>query len=86
MLWTDVKNAYPSQWVVIEAIDAKTEGDRRVVGQVTVVDSFNNDSNNAMLKYVELHKIHKEREYYVVHTDRPELDITVLKWAGVRPG
>lgn len=86
MLWEEVKKAYPSEWVLIEAIDAKTEGDNRIVEEISIIDTFKNDSQKAMNRYVQLHKLHKEREYYVVHTDRPELDIKVLKWLGVRPG
>lgn len=85
MRWEEVKVAYPKQWVVIEAIDAKTEDNARIVEQISVVDTFHEDSEKAMRKYVELHKLHKDREYYVVHTDRPELDIKILKWTGVRP-
>lgn len=86
MRWEEVKKAYPSEWVLIEAIEAKTEGDNRIVEEISIIDIFKNDSQKAMNKYVQLHKLHKEREYYVVHTDRPELDIKVLKWLGVRPG
>lgn len=86
MRWEEVKKAYPSEWVLIEAIDAKTEGENRIVDEISIIDTFKNDSQKAMNKYVQLHKLHKEREYYVVHTDRPELDIEVLKWLGVRPG
>lgn len=85
MLWNEVKQAYPSQWVIIEAIDAKTVGEQRIVEQMSVVDTFD-DSQKALLKYVELHKTHKDREYYVAHTERPELGIEILRWSGVRPG
>ncbi|MFZ5967411.1 MAG: hypothetical protein ACOYVK_09595 [Bacillota bacterium] len=84
MRWEDVKKTYPSQWVIIEAIEAKTEGNKRIVDQITVVDVFNDDNNGALSKYVELHKIHPERELYVVHTSRPELDIKERRCAGVR--
>jgi len=86
MLWNEVKQAYPSQWLIIEAIDAKTISDKRIIEQVSVVDTFHDDSQKALLKYVELHKTHKDREFYVVHTERPELDIEILRWSGVRPG
>ena len=86
MIWNEVKKAYPSQWVLIEAIDATTEGENRIVKELSIIDTFEDDSKKAMDRYVELHKLHKEREYYVVHTQRSELDIKVLKWSGVRPG
>ena len=84
MLWQEVKQAYPLQWVMIEAIDAISDGNRRIIKQVTVVDTFMDDSKNAYRKYIQLHKLHPERELYIVHTSRPELDIEDQKWVGVR--
>ncbi|WP_041274566.1 hypothetical protein [Desulforamulus reducens] len=84
MLWKEVKNIYPNQWVIIEAIEAHTEENKRIVDQITVVDNFQDDNNKALLKYLQLHRKHRERELYVVHTSRPELDIIEQKWIGVR--
>lgn len=80
----EVKQAYPSQWVMIEAINAKSEGNKRIVEQVTVVNTFKNNSKDAIREYVQLHKAHPERELYVVHTSRLELDIEEQRWVGVR--
>lgn len=84
MLWVEVKRAHPNQWVIIEAIEAHTEGDKRIINQMTVVDNFQDDNNKALLHYLQLHRKHRERELYVVHTSRPELDIIEQKWIGVR--
>lgn len=84
MTWEDVKRTHPSQWLVIEAIEAHTEEDRRILDNITVVDTFNEDNNKALLEYVKLHRKHRERELYVVHTSRQELDIIEQRWAGVR--
>ena len=84
MLWKEVKKAYPNQWVIIEAIEAHTEGDKRIIAQITVVDNFQDDNNKALLQYLQLHRKYREREFYVVHTSRPELDIIEQRWIGVR--
>lgn len=84
MLWVEVKRAYPNQWVIIEAIEAHTEGVKRIISQMTVVDNFQDDNNKALLHYLQLHRKHRERELYVVHTSRPELDIIEQRWIGVR--
>ncbi len=84
MLWGDAKKAYPNQWVIIEAIDAHTEGNARIIKQMTVVDNFQDDNNRALLQYLQLHRKHRERELYVVHTSRLELDVIEQKWIGVR--
>lgn len=84
MKWNDVRLKYRDEWVIIEAISAHSVGNSRVIEQLTVVDTFNDDNNEAMLKYVELHKEHPERELYVVHTSREELNIRERRWMGVR--
>ena len=86
MLWEDVKKSFPSQWVLIEAVDAHTEGNRRIIEQVSVIESFFENSKQALKKYVELHRKHKDREYYVIHTSREQLNFEELRWMGVRPG
>jgi len=76
MIWEETKKIYPSSWLVIEAIDAITEGENRIIKQLAVLDSFEEEtSKDALLKYLQLHKIHPNRELYVVHSTRPELDI-----------
>jgi hypothetical protein len=84
MQWENIKVSYPNQWLIIEAIDAHTEGDRRVIDKISVVDTFNDDNNKALLQYVQLHRKNREKEFYVVHTSRPELDIIEQRWVGVR--
>lgn len=84
MTWEDVKNTYSMQWLIIEAIEAHTEGDKRILENITVVDTFQNDNNRALMEYVKLHRKHRNRELYVVHTSRPELDIIEQRLIGVR--
>ncbi len=86
MVWEDVKKLFPSQWLLIEAVDAYTDGPNRIIQQVAVIESFNEDSKKALRKYLDLHKVHKDREYYVVHTSKDQLNFEELKWVGVRPG
>ncbi len=75
MIWEDIKKAYPDQWLIIEAIEARTEGDERILINITVIETFRYDNNRAMLEYVKLHRKHREKELYVVHTSRAELGI-----------
>lgn len=84
MQWSDVRNQYPEQWVLVEAINATSKDNKRIVGQLSVIDTFADDGDRAMLKYVELHRQFKQREYYVVHTSREKLDINEQVWIGVR--
>ncbi|EKD94280.1 MAG: hypothetical protein ACD_26C00137G0002 [uncultured bacterium] len=82
--WEDVKKTYPAQWVLIEAVNAKTEGEKRIIEQLDIVNNFADDGDRAFQRYIELHKVHKEREYYIYHTSNENLDIGVKRWMGVR--
>ncbi len=84
MEWADERKKYKNEWVIIEAINARTQDDNRIIEQLTVVDTFNTDNNGALRKYVELHENHPERELYVVHTSREQLNIKERRWTGVR--
>lgn len=83
MKWTEVRRDYPSKWVIIEAIEATTRDKKRIVDEMIVVGSFD-DNNVALRKYIDLHKERPDREMYVVHTSRETLDIEELTWTGVR--
>ena len=85
MRWEDVRKVYPQQWLVIEALEAYTHDQRRVLERIAVVEvCLNGDA--AFQSYRRLHKEHPEREFYFVSTDREELDIRERMWLGVRPG
>jgi len=86
MTWEDAKRILPNQWLIIEPIQAHTEGNKTILDDITVVDAFQEEnSKNALLQYVKLHRKHRERELLVVHTSRPELDIIDKGWIAVRP-
>lgn len=77
MQWQEIRKHHPSQWLLVEAIKAHTEGDQRVLDEPTVVNAFP-DSRAAMRGYTQIHKDAPERKLYVLHTDRETLDITEL--------
>jgi hypothetical protein len=84
MRWDDLKKTAPQQWVIIEAVDAYTGGDNRIIGDIQLVEMFDADNVGALRRYVQFHKAHPEKEYYVVHTSRPELNVKEKKWTGIR--
>lgn len=83
MKWKDIRDNYPHQWILIEAINAYTESGKRVLDQVTVVNTFT-DPLTAMEYYKQIHKKFPEREFYVLHTDQEAPDIYERKWMGIR--
>lgn len=76
MKWQEVRELAPHRWVVIEAINAYTEGARRVVDELTLVGAFGDDFRQAW----ECYKANADgrRELYPVHTVKEELQIEIM--------
>ena len=83
MKWAEIRKHYPHQWLLVEAIKAYSKSDKRILEHISVVDVYP-DSVAAMKGYTQLHREAPERELYVFHTDREQLDITERRWLGIR--
>ena len=83
MQWHEIRQHYPHQWLLVEAIAAHSASGKRILEQLAVVDTFP-DSVTAMKRYTQLHRDAPERELYVFHTSRETLDISERHWLGVR--
>jgi hypothetical protein len=83
MTWTDIRRHYPHQWLLVEALLARSEAGRRQVDELAVVDAFP-DGESALRAYLRIHRSAPVRELYVVHSDREELEITERTWLGLR--
>jgi hypothetical protein len=83
MKWQEIREHYPQQWLLVEAIKAHSEANKRILEQLAVVSTFA-DSVTAMRSYVQLRREAPERELYVFHTSREALDITERRWVGIR--
>jgi len=64
-------------------MNAHSEDKKRVLDHLAVVDTFT-DSVIAIRRYQELHRQSPDRELYVFHTSREELNVTERCWMGVR--
>ncbi len=83
MDWQEIRTRYPQQWLLVEAIKAHSEENKRILDQISVISTFPN-STLAMKSYTRLHHDSPERELYVFHTSRAVLDITERRWLGIR--
>ncbi len=84
MQWSDIRSAFPDQWVVSEALEAHTTPDRqRVVDRLTVIDQCP-DGAAAFQAYRRLHQQYPQREFYFLHPSREALDIRESRWLGIR--
>lgn len=83
MKWIEIRKQYPGQWLLVEAIKARSQEGERILEEISVVDSFA-DSVAAMQSYMLLHREAPQRELYVLHTNRETLDIKERRWLGIR--
>jgi len=83
MEWSEIRRHYPGQWLLIEAIQARSEADHRILDDIAVLATFP-DSVTAMKRYTSLHHEAPLRELYVCHTDREDLEIRERRWLGIR--
>ena len=83
MQWTEIRDRYPQQWLLLEAIEAHSEASKRVLEQLSVVSTFS-DSTTALRSYLQLHRQAPQRELYVFHTSRESLEILERRWLGIR--
>lgn len=83
MKWQEIREHYPQQWLLVEALKAYSKGNKRILQELAVVDTFS-DSVSAMKSYNELHRDTPERELYIFHTSRKKLTITERRWLGIR--
>ena len=83
MKWNEIREKYPDQWLIIEALEAHTEDQQRQLDQITVVQVCA-DGAAALQEYRQLHQVHPQHEFYYVHTARETLDIRERHWLGIR--
>jgi hypothetical protein len=83
MRWSEVRAHHPDQWLVIEALEAHTQSDRRIFDRIAVIDVCA-DGRSTMKRYAELHRQHPDREFCFVHTSRADLEIEERRWIGIR--
>ena len=83
MNWPKVRETYPDQWLIIEALEAHTEGNQRLLDRIAVVEVCP-DGAAAMQSYRRLRQQYPRREFYFVHTGRESIEIKERRWIGIR--
>jgi hypothetical protein len=85
MTYQQIRQAHPETWLLVEALNAYSRGRQRIVEDLAVVNVFD-DSYLALVAYKNLQHTNPERELYVVHSSKPELDVKERSWLGLRSG
>jgi hypothetical protein len=83
MKWNEARKVYPNKWLLVEAIEARSEEGKRVVEELSVINVYD-EGKEALKEYAEKHKKDKSREMYVYNTKNEELLIEERNWIGVR--
>src|SRR5688572_5199872 len=86
MKWNEIRDHFPHQWLIIEAIEAHSENSHRILECISVVKAFPNaeDSVPVIDCYRELQLKYPNRELYFIHTDREEIVIVERNRYGYR--
>lgn len=84
MTWSEIRRTYPNMWLVIEALEAHSDAQQRMLDRIAVIERCE-DGSNAFQCYQRLYLEHPWRELYYVHTGREALDIGERRWVGIRP-
>lgn len=74
MDWQEVRLQYPHQWIVVEAVGAKSENGRRLLGSLAVFATYP-DGVEAIRGQAHWQRRYPQREFYFLHTDRETPDI-----------
>lgn len=77
--WEQIRQKYPNSWVLVEAIDARTEQGKRVFQHMDLLDSFGGDFKSMWDCYKVFRERHPDREYVFYHTRNAVIDITVIE-------
>lgn len=83
MKWEQIRQHYPEQWVLVEAISAYSENSTRYLEELSVISNFP-ESTTAWKEYKKLHLAESSHEYYIFHTDHETIEVEEQRFTGVR--
>jgi len=85
MKWQEVRQSHPDRWLLVEAAQAHSDADQRILDDLVVLDTYE-DSAVAMRDYAQMHRKRPDKELYVLHTSREEIKVDERRWVGIRAG
>lgn len=83
MKWSEVRQLYPNAVVLVEALKSETQGQERVIEEMSIIDTFEN-GNAAWKVYKKLHAENRDRDLYIFHTNNEKNTVIEQPYIGVR--
>jgi len=83
MKWNEVTKIYPNCLVLVEALKATSLNRVRVIEEMSVINEYKN-AMEAWEGYKQYHKEEPERELYIFHTSRENIEVVEEFFSGVR--
>lgn len=83
MKWEEITLLHPDRFVLIEAIQASSSNHIRQLEDMAVIQDYD-DAREAWGGYKQLHKRHPNRELYVFHTSRNDVEVVEEFFSGVQ--
>lgn len=83
MKWEQIRARFPDCWVLLDVVEARSEGNMRIPEELNVLAEFP-DSTTAMKHYQLEHRLKPQRELLVLHTSRETIEIEERRWVGIR--
>lgn len=85
MRWETVRQLHPHQWLLVEVLKSRSEGEKRIIEDLAVVDTFP-DSRTALASFARVRRDLPGKDVFVIHTDCEALDLKKRRWLGFRSG
>jgi hypothetical protein len=83
MKWSEVREHYPDQIVLVEALKTSSENSVRTVEEMSILSDFQ-ENMDAWKEYKKLHKEKPEKELYIFHTSKAKAEVIEQFFVGIR--
>ncbi|RBW68588.1 hypothetical protein [Bacillus taeanensis] len=83
MKWTEIRNQYPDKFVLVEAVSAYSKENKRIIEEMSLIEEYTS-SKEAWSGYKKIHLEFPERELYIFHTSKEQIEVEEQRFIGVR--
>ncbi|SIQ68571.1 nucleotidyltransferase family protein [Halanaerobium kushneri] len=80
MKWKNIRDEYPDCWILLEAIEAHSDQEKRVVDKLAVLDKFNNSEIGLLVEFKEGEKTfdnYMNLKFYLEDNLNKDVDLVI---------